>query len=153
MEVALTVHSCPECQILQAFRCSDWLFYNTAGWNPVLEVPEYVWLTVILWVSSLEPLLFALVTLKAGQDQIYSRVRINPSALWLLGWCVQIETLQGLQYAFSMFQRGRSETSKFNLSFPSPLHSCFLPIIAMEELKVETGTFWFWGAPFFSPSK
>ena len=117
--------TCPECQILQAFRCSHSLFYNTAGWNPILEVPEYVWLTVILWVPSLESRLFALMSLKAGSGQIYSRVRTKPSLLWLFASCVQIETLQELQYGFSMFQREGSETSRFKLSFPSPSHSCF----------------------------
>lgn len=114
-----------ECQILQAFRCSYWLYYNAAGWNPILEVPEYVWLTVILWVPSLESHLLAWMSLKAGSGQIYSRVRTKPSLLWLFASCVQIEILQELQYGFNMFQRGGSETSKFNLPFPSPPHSCF----------------------------
>lgn len=44
----------------------------------------------------------------------------NPSALWLLGWCVQIETLQELQYAFTLFHRGRSQNIPV-LSSPSLL--------------------------------
>lgn len=44
--------------------------------------------------------------------QIYSRVRTNPSALWLLGWCVQIKTLQELQYAFSSIEEDL-KTSQF----------------------------------------
>lgn len=116
--------TCIECQILQAFRCSYWLFYNAAGWSPILEVPEYVWLTVILSVPSLESRLFALMSLKAASGQVCSRVRTKPSLLWLFASRVQTETLRELQYGFNMCQRGRSETSKFNLPYPSP-HSCF----------------------------
>lgn len=117
--------TCPECQILQAFRCSYWLFYNTAGWNPILEVPEYAWLTVILRVPSLGPHFFALMSLEAGSGQICSRVRMKPSLPWLFASRVQIETLQELQCGFRKFQGGGSETSKCNLPFPSPPHSHF----------------------------
>lgn len=38
------------------------------------------------------------------------------------------------------------KTSNFKLSFPSPPLSYLLPIIAMGELKVETGTSYIFGS-------